>query len=245
MANPDSMKDRPNKLAAKPELISNVLRTVASQRGEDADYFKVFSLGFNKTATTSIYSLFKSLGFEAMDGPHWRKNSQWHLHFQFQTFTDGPPEDFRFLDGSFPNSKFLLNIRRLDEWLDSRIEHVIFRMQSPGYKSRMSSGRVPDKDILMRWARERERHHQDVLEYFSARPNDLLVVNYIDDQDAPQKIANFVGKKWEGKDRPFTRSTPSIRERGVLKNRDLIYSALQELGVNESEFSADLLCSSW
>lgn len=234
-------KDRPIKLAAKPELITNVLRTVASQRGEDTDYFKVFSLGFNKTATTSIYSLFKSLGFEAMDGPHWRKNSQWHLHYQFQTFTDGPPEDYRYLDQSYPNSKFLLNVRRLDEWLDSRIEHINFRMQSPSYKSRMSRGRAPDKDIVMGWAKERERHHRDVLEYFATRPNDLLVVNYIDDKDAPQKIATFVGKEWEGNDRPYARSTPSTRTRGEIKNRDLIYSSLQELGINESGFSADLL----
>ena len=243
MANSDIEKSRPVKLAAKPELITNVLRTAASQRREDPDYFKVFSVGFNKTATTYIYSLFKSLGFEAMDGPHWRNNCQWHLHFQFQTFTDGPPEDFRYLDRSFPNSKFLLNIRRLDEWLDSRIEHVKFRLQTPGYKSRMSRGRLPDKDIVMSWAIKREIHHSDVLEYFASRPSDLLILNYIDDPEAPQKLAEFVGKKWDREDRPYTRSTPSTREKGVLKNSDLIYSALREIGIAEDKFSSDLLYS--
>lgn len=235
------MEERPIKIAARESLVSNVVRTIESMNGRDAKYFKVFSVGFNKSGTTSMYSLFRSLGFEAMDGPHWRPSSKWHLHYQFQTFTDGPPEDFKYLDRTFPNSKFILNVRKLNEWLDSRIEHVRYRMQSETYKAKMSGGKLPDKDMVKEWALRRERHHKDVLQYFTDRPSDLLIVNYIDDLESAAKIAKFVGKELVSSEKPYTRSTPETRRKGTLRNEALIKAALTELGLDDTQHSAEVL----
>lgn len=235
--------ERPIKIAARLSLIENVVRTMNSIQGRDPDYFKVFSVGFNKTGTTSMYSLFRSLGFEAMDGPHWRSSSKWHIHYQFQTFTDGPPENFRYLDATFPNSKFILNVRRLDEWLDSRIEHVRHRMQEPTYNAKWAGSKLPTVDVLKRWIRKRDEHHHDVLKYFQSRKDALLVVNYIDDQDASKRIAGFVGRDLGGSEKPYTRSTPVTRKKGELRNREMIEQAFCDLGIAPDCFESELLSS--
>ncbi len=237
-------EERPIKIAARESLVANVLNTVASIEGRDKDYFKVFTVGFNKTGTTSIYSLFRQLGFEAMDGPHWRRSSKWHLHYQFQTFTDGPPEDFRYLDKTFPNSKFILNVRKLDEWLDSRIEHVRHRMKSPTYKAKMSDGDLPTVDVLVEWIKKRDRHHRDVVDYFQERKESLLIVNYIDDEEAGIKIATFVGRTLSDKhEKPYMRSTPKTREMGILRNKEMIEHAFSRLGISRDYFDAELFSS--
>ncbi len=237
-------KDRPiNKVAALPQ-VENIVRTVRSIEGLDKDYYKVFAIGFNKTATTSLYSLFTQLGYEAMDGPHWRKTADWHIHYQFQTFSDGPPEDFRYLDKTFPRSKFILNVRDLREWLDSRIEHVRYRLEDPRYRNRPGAKKLPDVNGVMKWVERRDEHHLQVLDYFSSRKDDLLVVNFIKDPLAVEKICDFLRKPLAGVDKPYNRSTPKNREPGTVLNQEVIETALDKLGVKASERDNDIYCPS-
>jgi len=235
---------RPIKQAAPAEQVQNVIDTCKLLSGQPTDYFKIFAIGFNKTGTTSLYTLFKELGFAAMDGPHWRKREDWHIHYQFQAFSDGPPDDFRLLDQTFPRSKFILNVRELDEWLDSRIEHIRFRMQDKNYTARMSKGRLPDEDIICAWIQKRQRYHLDVLMHFESRKSDLLILNFISDDNATAKVADFLGRHSSNAKKPFTRSTPQTRTAGRLRNQDLLMSAFKRMNLPLCESHYDLLLPS-
>ncbi|KUF08984.1 sulfotransferase [Pseudoponticoccus marisrubri] len=236
---------RPIELAASEELVRNVINTVRAQEGLDTSYYKVFAIGFNKTGTTSLSTVFQKLGFTPMDGPHWRKTSEWWIHYQFQAFSDGPPEDFRHLDRSFPRSKFILNVRNLDEWIDSRIEHVRVRMKEPKYRAQMSGGKLPGRKSIRNWVKRRQEHHADVLDYFAERPDDLLVLNYITESNAPERVARFLGKPTAGLSKPYVRSTAVTREHNTLKNEALIRETLEEIGIPREHHGADVLIPGW
>lgn len=236
--------ERPIKRVAAQDLVENVIKTTLSKAGLDTDYYKVFAIGFYKTGTTSIYKLFAGFGLSAMDGPHWRKNEQWSIHYQFQAFSDGPPEDFRHLDATFPRSKFILNVRDLDEWLDSRVEHVRFRRKDPKYKSKMSQGKEPDVDMLVSWIQRRQKYHLDVLSYFHDRPSDLMVVNYISNEKGAELIAGFLGFDTDGIAKPYERSTPKTRTQGRLRNSSLIEEAFNRLDIMSDDHRSDVLCRS-
>jgi len=85
---------------------------------------KVFAIGFNKTGTVSIHCLFQSLGFKSLHSVCWRKCDDLTLLFKYDCFADGPPDDFKYLDNMFSNSKFILNVRQLNTWVYSRLSHI-------------------------------------------------------------------------------------------------------------------------
>jgi len=219
--------------------VENIINTIKLLNGEDIDYRKIFCIGFNKTGTTSLHSLFESLGFEAMDGPHWRKTEDWHIHYQFQTFTDGPPSNFAALDYKFPNSLFILNVRNLDEWLDSRVEHIKFRMAAGNFKPK-GHWRLSEKSIR-HWVLSRQTHHLNVLNHFKDRPESLLVINYIKNPRAADIICRFI-KKQPVPSKPYVRSTPAIRDINKIKNQELLDHCYSQLGLSPNETSNDLLC---
>ena len=234
-------ENRPVHRVADPDLITNVIETTKLKYGIPTDYFKVFAIGFNKTATTSMSKLFEQAGLTVMDGPHWRKASKWHILEQFQAFTDGPPDDFAALDRTYPRSKFILNVRNLDEWMDSRMEHIKFRMSEGTHKARGDWRLAPG--AFQSWVRKREEHHRAVLRHFDGRPDDLLVVNFIKDPAASQKLADFIGFE-KGGEIPYERSTPKTREPGQLTNADAIADCLNALGIPPRDWSNDILCPS-
>ena len=54
---------------------------------------KVFAVGFNKTGTTSLDALFKSLGLTAYHGVKWRTCDDLELLRSYDCFSDGIPKD--------------------------------------------------------------------------------------------------------------------------------------------------------
>lgn len=232
---------RPVHRKAEPQIVENVIKTTLAKAGLDDSYFKIFAIGFNKTATTSMSKIFEEVGLAAMDGPHWRRNDQWDVHYQFQAFSDGPPESFEFLDQEYPRSKFILNVRDLDQWLDSRIEHIRFRTAEGTHKNRGDWRLTPG--AIQSWIKKRNEHHLKVLDYFRDRPEDLIVVNFIRDEDSSAKILSFIGVDAQI-DRPYVRSTPNTREDQGLKNAELIAECLAATGVDPSEAKNDLYCPS-
>lgn len=217
---------------------TQVARTALSKAGIDRTYSKVFSIGFNKTATTSIHALFGELGFKARyHDTAWRSKSAHWQHWRGQAFSDGPPQDFRKLDRRYPRSKFILNTRDPLEWLDSRCEHIKLLMKT-GLHTDKGTWRF-SQSAVEAWVHQRNNYHTEVINYFRSRPRDLLVVNFIRDPDAADKIASFLDASgnWE---KPFARSTEVTRKPGQLKNAGMIEGALRNLGVNDSEWSYDI-----
>ncbi len=221
----------------------HVGRTLLANAGIDRNYRKVFAIGFHKTATTSIHEVFLKAGLRATHSVTWQNRKLVFEHFAYQAFSDGPPEDFTLFDRHFPGSLFILNTRDLDEWIESRIAHFRYMNNHPGLNRPFVKGRRTDADSIKRWIHHRNTLHLQMLRYFRDRPDDLLVVNYIRDPHAAERISQFIGAE-AVKEKPFARSIPKVREARDGKNRDLIEGCFHDLGIPEAEWRNDIYCPS-
>ena len=132
-------------------------------------------------------------------------------HFWNKRLEFGSNHRVRLLDALFPSSKFILNVRNLDSWLISKIKHAGWSTQTKMISGRPEkleheNWRVKSIDVIIEWVVNRNTYHQRVLEYFRDRPSDLLIVNFVEDDDSVQRILTFLGiqndpllKPWEGK----------------------------------------------
>lgn len=115
---------------------------------------KIFQIGFNKTGTFSIHSLFNN--YAKLSSIHWDNgNLAKTIHNNIQTGKKLPLDDynnytvytdmecfieennklfhimvakeyFDILDVNYPNSLFIFNTRPIDKWIKSRLNHKFF-----------------------------------------------------------------------------------------------------------------------
>ena len=178
---------------------------------------KVFGIGLNKTGTSSLHQALELLGYRS-------------LHFggletydrMVRAIDEGKPmlsvldpepdaiSDvlavtfyFYLADVQYPGSKFILTVREMDDWLDSRRRHVERnqRMKDAG----QYDGEFVTVD-LEAWAMEYQRHEAVVRAYFAQRPADLLCFRPADSDWEP--LCDFLGRPapaqpfpWENRDR--------------------------------------------
>ncbi len=106
---------------------------------------------------------------------------------------------FKELDSEYPDSKFILNIRDVDNWIKSRKRHNI-GTSSDGSTSfieegiyintcRIKSGLHTNEQVVDKWKEDWNKHHTEVINYFKNRPNDLLLFDI--ETDDVQKIVDF------------------------------------------------------
>jgi hypothetical protein len=201
---------------------------------------KIFAVGFAKAATTSLHSLFMSLGLPSYHGVRWRSCENLWLLRAFDCFSDGIPKDLAKLDRLFPGSKFILQVRDLESWVYSRLGHI------ERHKKKIPNYRVgPDWDTTEEavkcWILNRNRHHLFVLEYFADRPDDLMVVNFIRDPSAGTRVANFLG--YEGNfDRPVENVNPD--KKTPASHVELLRKCAAEMNIPASELVYDVFCPS-
>lgn len=177
---------------------------------------KVFQIGFNKCGTDSICRLFKSSGYNAA---HWEKgklartikynfNNNIKILTGIENFTcytdmdstidEFPNEAFKYfkeIDKQYPGSKFILNIRNIDTWIESRIHHNPFGKNSTKKYSDLFQhhyGLKNIEEVKEYWKNDWETHIKNVLEYFKDRPDDLIVFNI--ETDNIDKLINFFNK---------------------------------------------------
>lgn len=218
-------------------IFKTLAMTTVSLAGSGKGSPKVFAIGFNKTGTTSLDRIFAELGYRSYHGTAWRDTARRMIFQHYDAFSDGPPDDFAVLDQRFPGSKFILQVRNLDEWIDSRLEHI---KRLPHLR-----GKGPDwvvsEDAIRTWVSKRNQHHARVLDYFNQRPNDLLVVNYIRDPDAAARICTFLNRPVSAQ-KPHSNPDPAAKTTGgkMLKNPDMIARALTSLGIPEAAWKNDL-----
>lgn len=198
---------------------------------------KVFAIGENKSGTTSLHRLFQEFGYKSYHGTKWRDTSRTGLYRLYDAFCDGIPDDFRKLDRMFPNARFILQVRELDAWIDSRLEHI--RRLPPG-KKRHAHWTIKESSIRA-WTIQRNAYHIDVLTHFKDRPNDLLLVNYIRDPQAAEKIGRFLGYSTP-RAKPHENRNPGASR--TLKNAEMIASALNYLSIPQDEWGNDIHCPS-
>lgn len=168
---------------------------------------KIFNVGLNRAGTSSLTQALRILGFRAA---HHRvgerrivdlvnENAQANrrllqgLDDHYDAFSDFAASRFvATLDRQYPNSRFILTLRDLDGWLDSRERKVMKNRADPNYRHGfLTVNRAA-------WTRGRTAYLAWLDEYFAGREQDLLRI------DIP------AGDGWEPLCRFLHRPVPSL-----------------------------------
>lgn len=144
---------------------------------------KIFCIGFNKTGTTSLHSLFKSCGLESTHNTEWCHYShakKGKEYFENECYSDGELSNFIKLEKWFPNSLFILNTRNKKEWLYSRVKHVMRHNENIDVSTilanqkygKMAKDFYTDEVIAInKWILERDIYHKQVRSHFKNNKN--------------------------------------------------------------------------
>jgi hypothetical protein len=178
---------------------------------------KVFGIGLNKTGTSSLNRALELLGYRSLHGggldAHDRMVRAIDEGRPMLRYIDPEPDAvldvlaltyyFHLADVQYPGSKFILTLRDLDDWVDSRRRHVERnqRMKEAGEYDGPFLNVDPDT-----WTAEYRRHEAVVRAYFEKRPADLLAFRPVDGDWNP--LCAFLGQPvpdapfpWENRDR--------------------------------------------
>lgn len=141
---------------------------------------KIFGIGLPRTGTTSLTAALKRLGIFTLHYAPWmaagiaNKIYRCETTDDFDAMTDSPfPLIYREMDLIYPRSKFILTLRDVDEWLpssrflkgDSLLAYRRMYYGIDGYREDVYRARFI-------------RHRDEVIDYFSGRPDDLLVFDF-------------------------------------------------------------------
>lgn len=170
---------------------------------------KIFCIGLNKTGTSSLHKAFKVLGIKSVHyQDDWGNNikniiEQNYLSGKnilegldkYEAFTDWDKDEtahliFKEFDRQYPGSKFILNTRDMNGWLNSREKHVRRNQELQARRPRLN---IPwttlDRES---WEKHYIRYHEEVHNYFRGREKDLLVFN-VTEGDGWEKLCPFLG----------------------------------------------------
>lgn len=201
---------------------------------------KIFVIGFSKCGTTSIHELFKFLNINSTHQCH--KIPVLEIIDKFDAFTDGKHYNFEKYYEKYPNSLFILNTRPIYNWLSSRYRHGLERGRIDIH---ITDTNTLNQIIL------REEHYNKVINFFSDKLNQLLIVN-IEKQGFENSIVDFIGK--EKGNYKFKRNVgnPDKIQKEELKQElsklnKIISTCLQKLGYkgNELLFKNDIDVSNY
>ena len=183
---------------------------------------RVFGIGMQKTATTSLHHAMEILGFESAHwvSAHWAK-AIWRemnelkfsptLERSYHVCDLPIPLLFRQLDYAYPGSKFILTMRRNeDEWLQSVEKHwdPAFNQFRAGWDDDSFSNRVHKlcygrTDFYAETFRMRyRRHNEEVKQYFTDRQNDFLVMRMTEGGAGWPELCKFLNVPIPPKDYP-------------------------------------------
>ena len=196
------------------------MRRSARRADQRPDRPRVFCVGLNKTATSSFHEAVTVLGLESLHhgGPEVeRKISDAiaskapllsNLDPRYDAFSDIGQLSRRYmmLDEQYPHSHFVLTVRPIEAWLDSRRRHVennIRRKEAGEYTGRFV---VVEDD---KWRQEWDTHVDKIRSYFSGR-DDFLE---IDLTDAPTwgPLCRFLGVAEPTAPFPWANRDPGLR----------------------------------
>jgi hypothetical protein len=175
---------------------------------------KIFQIGFNKCATCSLHTLFSEHTDPRLQSIHWDRNKLaseiiYNINNNISNIL-GTYEKYDFisdmeyadmnsiilvhkeyfvnLDRAYPNSKFILNVRPIDNWIQSRLKHrqEVEESYIKMYKNVFSKN---TEEIIELWKRDWHDHIKNIKNYFFDRPNDLLIFDI--ENDNFNKLTNF------------------------------------------------------
>ena len=192
---------------------------------------KIFQIGLNKCGTFSIHVLFSQFTQPKIQSVHWdlaklaltmhdnliQNKKLLEGYNDYTVFTDMETciynditdsydyyfmfEYFDLLDKQYPDSKFILNTRSVDNWISSRLNHtngykIINRKvvelipPEPYYITHLNMYKIQSIPALVNiWRAEWNTHHKKVKQYFKNRSKDLLIFDI--ENDSFEKIVEF------------------------------------------------------
>lgn len=173
---------------------------------------RIFGIGMHKTATTSLHTALKILGYES---EHWGANG-WARKVwdemraagvspsleRFYAASDLPISLlYRELDKAYPGSKFILTIREEFDWLRSVRNHFSYRFNPYRWEwdrypfsNRIHQALYGRRDFDATTMLNRYRkHNAEVRAYFKNRPGDLLVLD-MDKRGGWTELCGFLQK---------------------------------------------------
>jgi hypothetical protein len=178
---------------------------------KDLGVRKIFQIGFNRCGTTTLFSFFQR---NKISSVHWdggrlakcfrqRKQNgedpfrdyQDVVFFSDMMFLSNdeviePYRDFEYIHSHYPDSYYILNTRRLENWIKSRVSHGDFAQR---YQKVYDLENI---DAVMRhWRLTWYQQHYRVLKYFESCPERIL---YFDiEVDGAQKLVQFLDKDFK------------------------------------------------
>ena len=170
---------------------------------------KIFVIGFNKTGTSTLHYYFKNNNIPSI---HWGDNNgnlakRMKKNFdnnkkllegvdEYQCYTDmecqkpfiyAHIEYFKLLHKQYPKSKFILNIRDVDNWIKSRLKH-----KSGKYANYiMKKFKLNKQELINKWKNDFKIHVNNVINFFKNKGN-LLIFNI--ENDKPDIINKFINE---------------------------------------------------
>jgi hypothetical protein len=167
---------------------------------------KVFQIGFNKCGTRSFAHWFEKCGHRSV---HWdrgrlasamRSNREagrpllegyedYVLYTDMENIHDVRGityayEWFADLHRQYPDGKFIMNLRPMDKWIRSRLNHVTYLQDT------MAGLGVDREGALEAWRRHFEGHTQAVRDYFAGHPGAFM---FFDIENEPiENVCRFL-----------------------------------------------------
>jgi hypothetical protein len=152
------------------------------RRTPPADRPRIFCIGLNKTATSSFHQAMTRLGFASLHhgGPEIEQAVSdalaaeepllSRIDARYDAFSDIGQLSRRFmmLDRQYPGSNFVLTVRPVDKWIDSRRRHVETNQK------RAAAGEYNGKFVEVdedKWRAEWDHHMERVHRYFAKKQN--------------------------------------------------------------------------
>ena len=163
---------------------------------------KLFCIGLTKTGTSSLHAALTELGFRSIHygrGTAHRTVMEAHrdgerllryLGEEWDAFADigSLSQRFDLADLQYPGSRFILTVRDVDEWIDSRRRHI---QRNPDTRMAQRYSNADFDDNRRSWRAEWYAHLDRVMTWFTGR-EDLLVLD-ICGGDGWNRLAPFVG----------------------------------------------------
>jgi len=170
----------------------------------DGERPKVFGVGLIKTGTSSLREALELLGYKALHGGPLEtmqlvqraidagEPMLSHLDSAYDAFADvfGITHYFYLADVQYPGSRFILTVRDLDDWLESRRRHTERNRQLRA--AGRYRGDLLEVD-LEAWEAEYRRHETVVRSYFAERPDDLLIYD-LTGGEGWEPLCRFLGQ---------------------------------------------------
>lgn len=189
---------------------------------------KIFGIGFHKTGTTSLHRALQILGYRAIHGdsrlaPPFgdegrsliqrieRGDPRLPTIARYDAFTDNPYFTiWKALDEAYPNSKFILTVRDEDAWIASCVRYYQGRrirpMRSWMFGAHADPAESPESRAF--WLDAYRNHNREVIEHFSNRHGDLLVLD-ITAGDGWDRLCPFLNQPIPRKPFPMANVTRS------------------------------------